>query len=210
MIGIRDVAKLVAPTADRVKMSICRAVLRLVNDGAGLQSVQVEAMKDDLRDGAERFQNYGFTSHPHPGAECVALAVGGSTSHTVVICVDDRRYRLKAMPAGEVAIYDDLDQVVHLKRDEVLVSSPAKVRIAAPEIVMEATTRLRLQSPVIEMHAPAGGAETAPRIKADVNGYGWNMVFDVAAGKYRTDTWQTGPLVVPGTPSAPAPPEHTP
>lgn len=48
-----------------------------------------------------------MTSVPHAGAECVTLSVGGNTDHPVVINVDDRRYRMRGLKTGEMAIYDD-------------------------------------------------------------------------------------------------------
>lgn len=107
--------------AGRMRNSIGRAVLRLVDDASRLQAVQVETQADVVRDSAEHFQHYGFTSHALPGAEGIALAVGGSTDHTVVINVDDRRYRLAGLQAGEVAIYDDQGQSVHLTRSGIVV-----------------------------------------------------------------------------------------
>lgn len=128
----RELAKLVAPIARRIRLLASRAVVRMINDDGGLQVVQITLLADETRDQVERFQNYGVTSHPHPGAEGVAVSLGGSRDHLVAIVVDDRRYRLKGLAAGEVALYDDLGQVVHLKRDRILLKSATTVEIEAP------------------------------------------------------------------------------
>lgn len=107
--------------ARRIRLIASRAVLRLVDDAGGLQSVQITLLADETRDGVERFQDYGFTSIPHPGAEGVAIALGGSRDHLVAIAIDDRRYRLRALAAGEVALYDDLGHQVHLTRDGIVI-----------------------------------------------------------------------------------------
>lgn len=101
---------------NRVRLMVGRAVVQLVVDTAKLQTVQVQVRSGEVRDDVEHFQHYGFTSVPLPGAEGVALAVGGSTGHLVVICIDDRRYRVVGLAPGEMAIYDDLGQKVHLTR----------------------------------------------------------------------------------------------
>lgn len=108
-------------TADRVRGMISRAVVGPVNDTPKLQELQITIMAGQTPDGVERFQNYGITSVPHPGAESIPLAIGGSTGHTVVIAVDDRRFRLTGLRGGEVALYDDLGHKVHLTRDGIVI-----------------------------------------------------------------------------------------
>lgn len=109
--------KLTAPIARRVRLMVTRAVVKLVSDSLGIQGVQVSLLADEVRDNVERFQEYGFTSHPVPGAEAIAVCVGGSRDHAVVIAVDDRRYRLKGLAQGEVALYDDLGKKLVFKRN---------------------------------------------------------------------------------------------
>ena len=114
----------------RLRGMVSRAVVSLVNDSLKMQGLQVTLMAGQTPDDAEHFQHYGFTSVPLPGAEGIALAVGGSTGHTVVINVDDRRYRIKNLPGGEVCVYDDLGQKVHLTRAGIIVNGaglPVKI-----------------------------------------------------------------------------------
>lgn len=115
---VRSFNKLAAPLARRVRLMVGRGVLSLVNDSLKLQEVQVGLLSGEDHDDVERFQEYGFTSHPHPGAETITVSVGGSRDHAVVIAIDDRRYRLKPLTEGEVALYDDQGQAIHLKRDK--------------------------------------------------------------------------------------------
>jgi len=95
----------------RTRMMIARVVLSGVNDGAGIQAVQIRLMSDETKDKVPHLQAYGFTAHPHPGAEAVALFMSGNRSHGVVLCIDDRRYRITALEQGEVAVYTDEDQL---------------------------------------------------------------------------------------------------
>lgn len=141
-------ASVIARLASRVRLSIGRAVLRGVNDARKLQAVQVEIRAGEVRDGAEHFQTYGLTSKPFVGAEGIALAVGGSTDHMVVICVDDRRYRVKGLADGEVCLYTDEDAAagqhrIHFKRGNIIemvagassiVMGPAGIVMTAPSI----------------------------------------------------------------------------
>lgn len=47
-------------------------------------------------------------------------------SHAVVVTVSDRRYRLKGLQTGEVAVYDDQGQSVTLTREGIVVDGAGK------------------------------------------------------------------------------------
>ncbi|MFP3944635.1 MAG: phage baseplate assembly protein V [Alphaproteobacteria bacterium] len=147
---IRTVNRLTARLKRQIRVMAARAVIRIVNDALKMQEVQAASFSGEVLGGVERFQNYGFTSVPLNGAEGIVLALGGARSHSVVICVDDRRYRLKPLSAGEVALYDDLGQKVHLKRDQIHIESPAKVTVEAPEVLVD--------SPSVDLGGTGGPA----------------------------------------------------
>ena len=116
---------------------VSRAVIKLINDAAKVQRMQIALLADEERGDVERFQQYGYTSAPHPEAEAIALSVGGSRSHMVVIAVEDRRYRLTGLEAGEVALYTDEGDKVVLKRGrEIHVTAGTRVVIDAPDTRM--------------------------------------------------------------------------
>lgn len=127
---------------NRVMLMIGRGVVSSVTDSKKIQSVQLTLSVDETRD-AERFQQYGFTSVPKSGAEAVALAVGGERGHTIVIAVDDRRYRLRGLASGEVAIYNDTGAKVVLKADgsiEIVPSGTGKVKLGGTLLTQALTT----------------------------------------------------------------------
>lgn len=116
----------------RVRMMFGRGVLRAVTDTGPRQQVQVELLKDELRDGLEHMQNYGFTSHPL-GGDCAVAFNGGNREQGIVLVIDDRRYRIPLL-AGEVAIYDDLGNKIELLREMVKVTAVQHVEVVAPTI----------------------------------------------------------------------------
>ena len=128
--------------AARLRGMVGRAVVNLVNDAAKLQGVQITMLADQTADDVERFQQYGLTSVPLAGAEGIALAVGGSTAHTVVIAVDDRRYRLRGLADGEVALYDDMGHRVHLTRSGIVIDG------AGHAVTMTNLAKLRVESSI--------------------------------------------------------------
>lgn len=137
-----DINRLIAPLGARIRMMVGRAVLRAVDDAKTAQALQLDLLDGEAQDGVERFQNYGLTSHPHPGAEALAVFVGGLRSHAVVIAVEDRRFRLLALEQGEVALYDDQGQMVKLARDGIDVVTEQDVRIECANATVTADSVL--------------------------------------------------------------------
>ncbi len=128
----RGLQRIFRPIRQRIGMMVRRGVVRLVNDDAMLQELQLSVLKGEVLGRAERFQEYGFTSNPLKGAEAIVLAVSGTGSHRVVVAVDDRRHRPKGLQPGEVAVYDDLGKTIVFKRNGTL-------EITAPKVVFETT-----------------------------------------------------------------------
>lgn len=135
----RGLRAALAPIRRRLVAIAARAVVRLVDDSKARQLLQVEILKGELRDAVERLQDYGFTSHPLPGADAAVLSLSGSRDHAVAIVVADRRYRLQ-LEAGEVAMHDDQGNCVKLLRDKIRVEAVALVEIEAPEVRIIAPT----------------------------------------------------------------------
>lgn len=81
----------------------------------------------------EYFQHYGFTSRPLQGAEGILLI---ENNKIYLIASDDRRYRI-TLEEGEVALYTDEGDKIHLKRDkEIHISTGNKLTIDATNEVV--------------------------------------------------------------------------
>ncbi len=132
----------------RIGRMVARYRVTLVDDAGPVQRLQGEALDGEVLDRAERMTDYGFSSCPLPGAEGLLIAVAGSRSQAVVLAVGDRRYRLMLEP-GEVALHDDLGQVVHLTREGIRLASSLRVEIEAPEIALSAEDEITLAAPKI-------------------------------------------------------------
>lgn len=114
---MRGIDRLLNPLRRGLAHIVTRAVVSLVNDAAKMQSLQVSLLADEQLDDVEHWQPYGFTANPLAGAEALVLAVGGHRAHSVVVSCADRRYRITGMEGGEVAIYTDEKDKIHLKRN---------------------------------------------------------------------------------------------
>ncbi len=129
----RFVKQAVAPLQNAIGGMLARAVVHLMKTDGALQVLQIEMLVGELKDGIEYVEPYGYTSTaPKDGREAVAAFIQGDRSNGIVLVVANRRYRLKGLKEGEVAIYDDTGQKIVLQRDSILVKSPTKVVIDAP------------------------------------------------------------------------------
>lgn len=114
----------IAPLRNRVLNMVARAVVKLADDGKALQELQLSVLAGEVRDGVERFQNYGFTSVPEAGAEAIVIFVGGKREHGLAIAVDDRRYRNRNLESGEVAIYNHTGAKIVMKSNGDIEATP--------------------------------------------------------------------------------------
>ncbi|MFV3379610.1 phage baseplate assembly protein V [Pseudomonas sp. NY15354] len=122
---------------------IARGTVALATAGSMLQTLQMRLTAGEVKDGLEHFEPYGFTSNPKPGAEGVALFLGGDRSHGVVVCVADRRFRLKGLQSGEVAIYTDEGDTFVFKRGRV-------VELETMTLKVKAGTAVEFDTPLIK------------------------------------------------------------
>ncbi len=109
-----------------------RAVITLVESGAGVQLAQGEGLAGEPVQAAEVFQHYGLTSNPPAGSMAVVLPLGGKTSHGIVIATEHGSYRLQGLQSGEVALYSDEGDSVVLRRGRVMELTTETLRITAP------------------------------------------------------------------------------
>ncbi|MDP1628864.1 phage baseplate assembly protein V [Parvibaculum sp.] len=135
---------------NRLALMLARGILTAVDDAKKLQVVSVDLLADESRP-LENFQTYGLTANAPDGLEVLAAFLGGDRSHGIVVAVGDRVYRLKGLRKGEVALYDDLGQKVHLTRDGIAVESPTEILATAPLVRVVAADRVRMETPLLEV-----------------------------------------------------------
>ena len=116
---------------NRFMNMFARGVVALAKSTGKTQLLQMSLTAGEIKDGMEHLEPYGFTSCPHEGAEGLAAFMGGDRSHGVVLVVADRRYRVQALQAGEVAIYTDEGDKIHFKRGRIIDIETATLNITA-------------------------------------------------------------------------------
>lgn len=110
-----NLESLLRPLRNRISNMVSRAVVQLVDDTTKMQLMQLSMLEDETRSEVERFQEYGFTSVPLPGAEAAVVFVGGRRDHGLIVAVGDRRYRLTGLVGGEVAMHDNTGSKIVMK-----------------------------------------------------------------------------------------------
>lgn len=152
---------------DMTRNTVARGVLTMSNDAAMMQSAQMILLDGEVVDGAERFQQYGFTAHPLSGAELCAVFVGADRSHPIIVAVDDRRFRVQSLKPGEVCIYTDEGDTITLKRNNEIAIKTKKLTIDAEDSVaittksytVTASEGVHYVTPAFTLGGDGGGAE---------------------------------------------------
>jgi len=139
--------------------AVARGVLRVVDDRGNMQRVQVSLLDGELADGAERMQNYGFTSVPEPGAEATVVFVCADRSHPVVIVSDDRRVRMHGLQPGEVAVY-------HKNGDHILFKNGNEIEVSTKRLVINASEEIDIKTKVLDVTASSDIRIRTPSLTA--------------------------------------------
>lgn len=151
---------------------IARGVVAAVHAAGRMQRLQLRLLAGEVKDEVEHLEPYGYTSHALPGAEHLTLFLDGDRSHGVAIVVADRRYRLQALPAGGVALYDNAGSSFVLNADgTVKTTAVTKVTIDCP--LVEATGDLKVGGNILADGevADRGGAKTMADMRDAYNAH---------------------------------------
>ncbi len=142
-------------------MAMIRSILSSVTEGAIKRFAGAGRTGETFTD-RECFQHYGFTSRALAGAEGILLKQG---NQIMLIASDDRRYRI-AVENGEVALYTDEGDYVHLKRGNL-------VEVKTETFRVKAGTKVTLDTPLVE---------TTGEVTADGDITSDGEIQDLAAG----------------------------
>jgi phage gp45-like len=124
-----------------------RTIIDQVDDNPLMQEMAGNFMKGESRKEVESPQNYGFSSVVRDAtkgadgqilecAEGFITFLGGNRSIPICGIMDDRRYRLKQLAKGDVAVFDYLQHQFHLNNDGMFMTGRTdkvlKLQLAPP------------------------------------------------------------------------------
>lgn len=172
--------QMLAAIARRLGNLLARGTVVMANSANRMQTLQIRLATGEVQDNIEQFEAYGLTAHPKAGAEHLTVYLGGERGHGVTVVVADRRYRLKSLAEGEVALYDDLGQKVHLKRTGIVVDgagNPITLQNASHIDLNAANVNvsgnLNVNGNIVGQHDVTDSAATTPKTMA-----GMRLVFN--------------------------------
>lgn len=138
------VQAMIKPLRNRVYNIVSRAVLEAVNDSGKMQVIKVSVLAGENRDDVEYFQDYGFTSVSKAGAEALILCPQGNREHMIAIKVGDRTVRIKGLASGDVAMFDDVGNKIHLKQNGTIeIVAATKVLVTSPEAEFSGNVKVK-------------------------------------------------------------------
>ena len=139
-----------------------RGIVKSVVEGA-IKRFFASGRVGETIDNREYLQHYGYTSRPLQGAEIIIIREGG---HFVAVASDDRRYRI-SLEGGEVALYTDEGDKIHLKRGRIIeitggekiiastkvaeITAAESATVTTPELTVVASTKVTMTTPLLEL-----------------------------------------------------------
>lgn len=136
-----QLTRFIAPITTRVRNMIVRGVIKMVDDKTKVQRIQASLLAGELKDGIERYQEYGISTNPPAGTEALVVFCGGSRNNGVIVATGDRKFRVKELQPGEVAIYTDEGDTIKLARNRKIQVSTLHLEVNAVEDVTYNTKR---------------------------------------------------------------------
>lgn len=127
---------------------VARGLVRVVNDGGAVQTVDVATHAGIERSGIEVLMPFGLAARPLAGLT-VLLAVGGDQGDMVALPVADPAQRFGGLAAGETVLYDAGGNRVALRAGGIVeVLAATKVIVRAPRCEIEAADGCRITGDV--------------------------------------------------------------
>ena len=116
----------------RLRNLIDRGVLKRTRYNGGVRLLQTTLRQGFSIDDIEHVEPYGVSSHAPTGAEPIVISMGGNRDRSIILLVNDRRYKIE-LNEGEVALHTQFGDYLKLRDDNVIeMKSATKVLIDAP------------------------------------------------------------------------------
>jgi len=128
---IKTIDKRIKQAFNTVRQGFRGKVAR-VQAGGGVQKIQVEGLDGETVQDLEHAENFGFTSNPPAGSDCVVVPLGGKTSHGIIVTTTNGAYRITGLSDGETAVYNADGAKIVLKKGRVIEIDCDKLNIKAP------------------------------------------------------------------------------
>ena len=102
---LRGIARMVREAAEQLRLVFALGVLRRTDDRDQVQTVQLDLLAGETKEGLRRLEDYGMTGHVPTGAAGVEAFPGGDRSSGYVLALMHPAHRPRDLPVGDVAFY---------------------------------------------------------------------------------------------------------
>lgn len=127
-----------------------RALIKRVNASTPTAKIQVDGLSGETGQDFELMQSFGFTSNPPVDTQAVVLALGGKTSHSVIIATENGAYRVKSLQSGEVAIYNQDGAQITLKKGKIIDVECTEYNVKCEKYNVNASSGAKFDTPMLE------------------------------------------------------------
>lgn len=135
---VEIIKKATKPLRHRVNNMVRLGKVLLVKDGK-TQSVQVLTANNEVVENVKFLETYGITSKPISGSETVIFNIQGNATNNVVLNIGNRELRFKSLKDGEVCMYDNSGNIIHLKNGgNMELNSPNSILVKSKDAKVEA------------------------------------------------------------------------
>ncbi|WP_370387820.1 phage baseplate assembly protein V [Snodgrassella alvi] len=150
----------------KLRLVVARGVVNLVKY-AGLQEMQVNLLEGETRDEVERVQNFGHSGNPPAGSTVVAVAVGGSRDHMIVVGCEHPDYS-PSLQSGESAMYAQFGQLLKMDKDGNVILKCKSLRIESDgDVSLSATGGIEQKAKGALSISAQGGSNIRGGLGAD-------------------------------------------
>lgn len=115
----------------------------------GADKVQARVLDEEPLHNLKRVEPYGYSYRPKPGCQTYLLFPNGDRSYGVAIVIGDKRYQMDLVE-GEVAIHDDEENWVHIKRGGII-EAKAATKVIADTPLFETTQDAKIGGNLVVM-----------------------------------------------------------
>lgn len=138
-----DIRGLIDKALARIRRPF-RGVINRVDNTPDNQLMQVSGLDTEDLPGVEFMQQYGFSSSPPAGTQCIILPLGGKTGHGVIVATENGGLRFKPLKAGEAVIYNSAGDFIALHGDRI-------TEINCQTLLINASEKVDIQTPLVNI-----------------------------------------------------------
>lgn len=164
---LNSIRTMLLPLKQSLNNLIARGTVEGVDDSKAIQRIRASLLSNEVHPKIERFQNYGFTANPTLNSDCLTIFQNGNRTQGYVIAVEDRKFRLKGLESGEVALYTDEGDKIVLKRSNTIEVTTKTLNIISENTVNITTKNAIVNCDKVEITSPEIIATSS--IKIDLN-----------------------------------------